>query len=202
MKMRLLAALLPLLVLGLTPLLASAHAEPESSTPPIGGTVNTVPTEVEVVFTQEVVRQGEDSSITVIDAAGADVTVGASEVDDANRLIIRVDLQPNLPDGAYTVQWRTVSAADGDSSSGSFLFTVAAGPSATPTADATDPPTPEETEEETPEVTQTPTAVVDSAQDEDDDDDGIPTWLIVLAVVGVIAVAGVGAGAYMFVRSG
>ena len=172
---------------------ASAHAEPESANPPIGGTVAEAPTVVEVVFSQDVVRQGEDSSITVIDGAGTNVTTGPSEVDDLDRTIIRVGLQPNLPNGVYTVQWQTVSAADGDASSGSFVFTIDAAPAATPTEVET--PSSEETEEATAEETP------EAATDEDNDDDGIPTWVIALAVVGGIVVIGLGAGAYIFVRS-
>lgn len=173
---------------------ASAHAEPESANPPIGGTVTEVPTEVAVVFTQDVVRQGQDSSITVIDAAGANVTSAPSEVDDLDRTIIRVGLQPNLPNGVYTVQWQTVSAADGDTASGSFVFTVDAVP-ATATADETPEAevTAEPTEAETPEA--------EAAVDDEDDDDGIPTWAIALIVVGGIVVVGLAAGAFIFVRS-
>jgi copper resistance protein C len=178
----------------LAPTSAKAHAEPESANPPIGGTVTEAPTEVEVVFTQEVVRQAEDSSITVIDAAGADVTTGPSEVDDLDRTIIRVGLQPNLPNGVYTVQWRTLSAADGDATSGSFVFTIDAAPAATATEAET--PAVEETEEPTPE--ETPESVEETA---DDDDDGIPTWVIALGVVGGIVVIGLAAGAVVFVRS-
>jgi copper resistance protein C len=175
---------------------ALAHAEPESATPAIGGTVNEVPTQVEVVFTQEVVRQDDDSSITVIDAAGANVTSAPSEVDDLDRTIIRVGLQPELPNGVYTVQWQTVSAADGDTASGSFVFTIDAAPAATATAAET--PAVEETEGETSDATteETPAAV-----DDEDDDDGVPTWVIALGVVGIIVVVGLGVGAFIFVRN-
>lgn len=184
-----------------------AHAEPESSTPPIGGTVEESPAEVEVVFTQEVVRQGNESALLVVDELGNDVTSGPSEVDDADRTIIRVPLQPDLPDGVYSVLWNTVSASDGDDAAGSFNFTVAGpAPTETETPPEVDGGTP--TEEETPpteveatateEETPSPTAEVAG---EDDDDGGIPTWAIALAVVGVIVVAGLAGGAYLFVRS-
>ena len=105
------------------PATASAHAEPESSNPPIGGTVTERPTEVEVTFTQEVVRQGTESALLVVDAQGNDVTAGPSEVDDLDRTIIRVPLQPDLPDGTYSVppgrlrQPRTATPPRGRSSS-------------------------------------------------------------------------------------
>lgn len=182
-----------LAALAIMPGSVQAHAEPESATPPIGGTVSEPPTEVEVVFSQEVVRQGEDSSITVIDAAGANVTTGPSEVDDIDRTIIRVDLQPNLPNGVYTVQWRSLSAADGDATSGSFVFMIDAAP--VTTATETETPAVEETEEATAEETSA------AVEEDDDDDDGIPTWVIALAVVGGIVVIGLAAGAYIFVRS-
>jgi copper resistance protein C len=200
MSLRSLATAVAMLAaLALAPDVVSAHAEPESATPAIGGTVTQLPAQVEVVFSQEVVRQGEDSSITVIDAAGTNVTTGPSEVDDANRRIIRVGLQSNLPNGVYTVQWRTISANDGDTASGSFVFTIA-GPDATPTVEATR--TEEATQVATEEPTPTATAEVAGSEDEDDDDEGIPAWVIVLGVVGVIAIAGVAAGSVIFVRSG
>jgi copper transport protein len=182
----------------LTPGSVAAHAEPESANPPIGGTVTEPPTQVEVSFSQEVVRQGDSSSITVIDAAGANVTTGPSEVDDLDRTIIRVGLQPNLPNGVYTVQWRTLSAADGDATSGSFVFTIDAAAVSTPTAAET--PAVEETEEATPE--ETPDAVTgEEEEEEEDEDDGVPTWAIALGVVGGIVVIGLAAGAFIFVRS-
>ena len=70
------ALLVLLLMLSGSPV-ALAHAEPASSNPPIGGTVTESPTQVEVVFTQEVVRQGQDSSITVLDSAGTNVAIGS-----------------------------------------------------------------------------------------------------------------------------
>jgi methionine-rich copper-binding protein CopC len=177
----------------LTPGSVAAHAEPESANPPIGGTVTEPPTQVEVSFSQEVVRQGDSSSITVIDAAGANVTTGPSEVDDLDRTIIRVGLQPDLPNGVYTVQWQTVSASDGDTASGSFVFTVSAAP---PTATAEETPAAEVTQEPTP----VETAEAEAEADEDDDD-GIPTWVIALGVVGGIVVIGLAVGAFIFVRS-
>jgi methionine-rich copper-binding protein CopC len=187
------ALLVLLLMLSGSPV-ALAHAEPASSDPPIGGTVTEPPTQVEVVFTQEVVRQGQDSSITVLDPAGTNVTTGPSEVDDLDRTIIRVALQPDLPNGVYSVQWQTISAADGDSAAGSFVFTV--------DAPATPP-----TEEETPEVevTEEPTveetAAAEAEEPEDDDDNGIPTWAIALGVVGGIVILGLAVGSFIFVRS-
>lgn len=186
-----------------------AHSEPESSNPPIGGTATETPTQVEVIFTQELVRQGDDSALLVVDADGASVAAGTAEIDDADRTVMRVPLIPDLPNGTYTVLWSSLSSQDGHPTTGSFIFTVAADEVVTPTAEAAPAATdePATTEEASPEATEgaagpspTSTAVVES--ETDDDDGGIPAWVIVIAVVGIVVVGAGAFGASRMLRSG
>ncbi len=123
-----------------------AHARYARSEPGADATVSTAPDELRVWFTEAVRNQG--SRLEVVNAAGARVDRGDGRVDMslADRRLMRVSLPP-LPDGVYTVRWRTVSADDGDQADGTFRFTVRGAtstpaPTPTPTAPPTPAPTP------------------------------------------------------------
>ncbi|MGH2547885.1 MAG: copper resistance CopC family protein [Thermomicrobiales bacterium] len=111
---------------------ALAHAEPDITVPPIGGTVDQAPPLLEITFSEEVTAE------TTIDVVGPDgksvnAAPAALDLEDANRKHVTVALFGNLPAGAYTVNWTSVSAEDGDPDSGSYTFTVSGG-AATPVA--------------------------------------------------------------------
>ena len=98
-------------------------AEYDRSDPAAGATIYAAPTAVTVWFTEELVSQG--SSLEVRNAANARVDTGNSRViDDASKNSMTIGLAPNLPNGAYTVSWMTVSAEDGDAGSGTFSFGI------------------------------------------------------------------------------
>jgi methionine-rich copper-binding protein CopC len=104
---------------------ALAHAEIESCTPAIGGTVETAPEKLICEASQGMKAEG--SALEVLDASGARVDRGDSAVDLTNpdRTTISVSLDPaKMKDGVYTVKWTTVSADDDDEASGEFTFTV------------------------------------------------------------------------------
>jgi methionine-rich copper-binding protein CopC len=124
----------------------SAHSEYDHSNPTAGSTVAAVPTTIKVWFTETVQLAG--SSLKVTNAAGQqvdskDVTLDPS---DSDHKILVVSLPSGLPAGTYTVDWKTVSADDGDEDEGQFDFTVrtaavtspapAGGPVAKPAAPA------------------------------------------------------------------
>lgn len=115
---------------------ASAHADLASSVPEAGATLTRSPATVTAVFDNESELRAEGSSLRVTNAAGAVVDRGDSALDrnDAARKTLVVSLQPNLPDGVYTVEWTAVSDADGEVEEGTFSFTVRAPQSATATA--------------------------------------------------------------------
>jgi methionine-rich copper-binding protein CopC len=112
---------------------ASAHAEPERANPPINGAVPVAPAMVEIWFDEEVKSEG--TTIQVIGPDGIQVDLGDATVDlqDPNRQHVTVSLRPGLGPGAYTVQWVSLSSADGDEARGGYLFRVgAASPVASP----------------------------------------------------------------------
>lgn len=165
----------------------SAHAEVDASDPPVGGTVPEAPERLRVWFTQELFRREGQNALEVTNAAGERVDDGAPVIDDVDRTLMSVGLQPDLPAGEYTVTWRSLSATDGDNAEGSFTFTV------DPTAPATT---------ETPAATAaTPTG---TAPAEATSTPGTPSaepaetpfpWWIVVAGAGILAAGAVGAWA-------
>jgi methionine-rich copper-binding protein CopC len=100
-----------------------AHAEPARVSPGDGAVLNEPPTEIVFEMTQELARQEGQNDIDVFDEDGNEVTVVSAVIDNANRRILSVPLPSNLPPGTYTVQWKTLSAEDGDNESGSTTFT-------------------------------------------------------------------------------
>jgi len=101
----------------------SAHAELDHSNPKAGATVKGSPAQVEIWFTEEI---AEGSRIEVVDATGKAATAADAKLDlfDPDRKHLTVELKPNLPNGAYTVTWTSISAEDGDSDSDTFTFTI------------------------------------------------------------------------------
>ena len=99
---------------------ASAHALLTESSPADGTSVDQAPSEVLLTFTESL-----DPLLTVVhvlDASGARVEAGRTEVPGLpNRA--RVPLGP-LPQGTYTVTWRTTSTADGHTTVGTVAFGV------------------------------------------------------------------------------
>jgi copper transport protein len=103
---------------------AFAHASLERSDPANGAVLATSPKRISLTFTEP-----PDLSLTtvgLIDKSGADVPTGPVERAGSDREIaVTVD---DLPDGVYTVTWRTVSATDGHFTAGAFTFGVGVSP--------------------------------------------------------------------------
>ena len=98
---------------------AYGHAMLISSDPPAGGTVTRALTRVRLVFSEPL--EASLSEIGVVDVQGRTrKLVVAADPRDVHALVAPVDA---LPDGAYRVVWRTVSA-DGHPVEGSFIFHV------------------------------------------------------------------------------
>jgi len=129
MRTRLFGALILAYVALMAPTLAQAHAEYDHSDPATDATLPTAPSTVTVWFTEELVSQG--SSLEVRDAANARVDSGNSRVVDSNpKDSMTIGLRAGLPNGTYTVTWKTVSADDGDEATGAFSFGVGVAPTA------------------------------------------------------------------------
>jgi copper transport protein len=100
---------------------AGAHAAVESTDPANGAVVETAPEEIGITFTEP--PDLSLTSVEIVDQTGASVPVGQVERVAGNELAILVVPDP-LPDGVYTVTWRTVSSTDGHVTSGAFSFGV------------------------------------------------------------------------------
>lgn len=101
-----------------------AHAAYRRSEPGDGAVVLTAPARVQVWFAQELFRRQDENWLRVSGPSGQIVQSGEAQIDDDDRTLLWVALPPDLPAGLYTVEWRTLSAADADTDQGRFMFTV------------------------------------------------------------------------------
>ncbi len=132
-RTRALAVGLLLVVLAL-PAQALAHAQLVRAEPPPGMRLDRAPGRVRVWFS-EALEPGF-SSVQVLDASGKPVDNGDSQVTPDDPTSMVVSLPPNLPDGAYTVSWKTLSAVDGHAIRGLFTFGVGTAATLAPAAPA------------------------------------------------------------------
>ncbi len=137
---------------------ASAHAAYDHSTPAAGAVLATAPTQVTVVFKENI--DPKESSLTVYHMADARNTTNFDQeakqvspdngtqypLTDAKSMTITMQGDGN---GIYAVVWKTVSADDGDPDAGVFFFGVGKGnvlgtssASSTPTTSTTSTGTP------------------------------------------------------------
>ncbi len=98
-----------------------AHALLARSVPEANATLDRVPAQIELFFTETL--EPSFSTITVLDSGGAQVDNGDSKLDPADTTHLTVSLR-SLPDGVYTVAWKALSAVDGHVTTGSFPFAV------------------------------------------------------------------------------
>ncbi|MCX6024606.1 MAG: copper resistance protein CopC [Chloroflexi bacterium] len=99
---------------------AFAHAELDRSEPAANSSVAASPNVVRLWFTEDIEPRFSDASI--LDASGRRVDAGSAPVADDRRQIA-IALR-GLPQGGYTVAWRTLSSVDGHAARGSFAFGV------------------------------------------------------------------------------
>jgi hypothetical protein len=111
---------------------ASAHDSVLSTAPADTQHVDLAPETVSMRFTDDIMQLG--AIVLVVDSAGTDWAEGEPVLDGPTATLA---VDPALPDGAYQVRWRVVSA-DGHPISGTFDFTVGDADAPPPaTADAT-----------------------------------------------------------------
>ena len=99
---------------------AWSHAGFVSSDPADGETLPASPDAIAIMFTEP--PDPAISQVTILDAAGQPVEVGA--VARQGRAGLRAPLSAELADGVYTVNWVVVSTVDGHFTSGTFAFGV------------------------------------------------------------------------------
>lgn len=118
-----LGALVALVLLLVPAAPAQAHASYVGSDPANGQTLAHAPSVVRVTLSEPVTFvAGDDDAIAAYDAAGRRVDTGAPSLSE-DRHELRIPLQPDLPDGAYLVNWVIVSA-DSHPAGGSIQFGV------------------------------------------------------------------------------
>ncbi|MER3407327.1 MAG: hypothetical protein C4292_00425 [Nitrososphaera sp.] len=116
----------------LVPSLPNSFAHPIyiKSTPQSSQTVASSPPEVNIFFTEPI--ELKYSKISVIGPDGAKVDKADPHNVDGDTASLGVSLQPNLPDGIYTVSTRVLSAVDGHVVDNAFTFGVGVGVKAGP----------------------------------------------------------------------
>ena len=126
-------ALIVLLVavaaLGATASAADAHALVRSSDPANGAILSAPPSQVTVTFTEP--PDPKLSFIHVLNEQGKAVESSAAHPVPGNGLQWVVPLPKDLPDGVYTVSWRSLSRTDGHVTAGSFSFGIGEAPTVT-----------------------------------------------------------------------
>ena len=108
---------------------AQAHASLRSSDPAADAILDVAPSAVTLTFTEP-----PDPQLTVLhvlDSSGKQVEKGSPQPVSGRHFEIREPLGA-LPDGVYTVTWRTVSETDGHVTAGGFSFGVGVSPLGAP----------------------------------------------------------------------
>ncbi|MBV8718692.1 MAG: CopD family protein [Chloroflexi bacterium] len=111
-----------LLYLGLVPATASAHANLDRADPPPGSQLDQPPTQLHLTFSEAV--DGSFSRVQLLNTKGDAVDRGDSHVAPGDPLSLIVSVPDQLPNGVYTVAWRTLSAVDGHTVNGAYPLIV------------------------------------------------------------------------------
>jgi methionine-rich copper-binding protein CopC len=112
---------------------ASAHAKVLSATPAIGSTIAKPPTSVSVQTAENMKPGPQFSNLFVYGPNGDLISQGNATIPLNNPREMSVPIKADGT-GVYVVQWKTVSAEDGDPDQGAFVFTVGAAAATVPTA--------------------------------------------------------------------
>jgi copper transport protein len=107
---------------GLAPATASAHANLDRADPPPGTQLDQPPTQLQLQFSEAV--DGSFSRVQLLNTKGEAVDHGDSHVVPTDPLSLAVSVPGDLPNGVYTVAWRTLSAVDGHTVNGAFPLII------------------------------------------------------------------------------
>ncbi|WP_067933951.1 copper resistance CopC/CopD family protein [Alicyclobacillus kakegawensis] len=123
----LVAALAAGLLVWVQPLFVSAHAYIVRANPSAGAVVHKEPRRVQIWFDESV--QAVFDAMRVVNQTGQRVDEHDARIDARDSHLLECTLQPHLPPGLYTVEWRVISA-DGHPVSGDIPFRIAGAASA------------------------------------------------------------------------
>ncbi len=104
------------------PRLVLAHAYLDRADPAPGSQLGQPPQQLRLVFTEPL--DPSFSRVQVFDARRQQVDLGDSRVAPDEPRALLVSLRDGLPNGVYTVAWRTLSTVDGHSTSGAYPLIV------------------------------------------------------------------------------
>lgn len=177
---------------------AFAHAEPAKVKPGDGAVLTTAPTTYEITMTQELARQPGANEILILDTSGRQVTAVNAVIDNSDRRKLSVAMPTNLAPGVYQVQWRSLSADDGDPARGTLSFTYDPNGTASAGRESL-----KETASTNNSVTPTGNSGAQRTTTESSDGLGISnpgtTWVTTIAIGAMMFVVGAGA-TYAFVN--
>lgn len=160
---------------------AFAHADLLDSSPAADSTVDTLPDEIVLTFSADLIAAPGATEVVIVDDSGTSVAEGDPMVAGST---MTQRLSRSASDGVYTVTWKVVYA-DGHPGSSSYSFTVAAGsaeePATAAPAPASTPPTAQpDASASTLPTSAPPTAAADSLSP-------APAWVWVLSIAGILA---------------
>ncbi|MDE1861630.1 MAG: copper resistance protein CopC [Thaumarchaeota archaeon] len=99
-----------------------AHALMLKSTPYPGQSLSSAPSSVTITFSDPV--DIHYTKITVLDSNGKEVDKKDDHYPGKDQSTVTVSLPPSLPNGVYTVSWKTLDQTDGHVTNGGFIFGV------------------------------------------------------------------------------
>jgi methionine-rich copper-binding protein CopC len=102
--------------------LAYAHPQLQSAQPAAGAAITTSPKQITITFNENVIPQM--SGVEVVDQAGKIMPTGKAATDPANKKLLVVPVNEQLPPGDYKVEWHAVSD-DTHRVKGNYSFSVA-----------------------------------------------------------------------------
>jgi copper transport protein len=115
----------------LLPPSVSAHAALDTSTPVNGDVLESAPAEITATFTEPL--EQSYSRLQLFDSLGTEIEgTSVSFGEDGYTMVLSVP--ESLPNGTYSVLWRTLSEADGHTAQNYFAFTVGSNADIVPVA--------------------------------------------------------------------
>src|SRR5919202_3371185 len=117
-----LAALLLLVTAAEAPAVALAHANLERAEPAAGSALDQPPPQLRLFFSEPL--DSSFSRVQVLDDKREAVDRGDSRVAPDDPRAMLVSLPSSLPNGVYTVSWRTLSAVDGHTVNGAYPLII------------------------------------------------------------------------------